>query len=259
MRNRIVMALVSAGLLVLSGCTRSYELNGERMLALDEAIAEATTTEDLWALWAQAESDDKIILEEEILDASSRSQDTDSLQKLSTCTASYKIRSEANRVMDERKRVAQEAWAKREREEQQVQAQKRADEIRLAMKESRQRLMREAGGRLDDKSAEEVKRLVDNWRTPQGSLQVSPYNFDLWQLYMKDYEESFHTNDFYKAFGQPQRKQLINRAVAGIFGLVDHDFYYFYYQCKDGTVQIEIDADSLSKEDLVLVSGLNIL
>ncbi len=259
MGNRVVMTLVSAGLLVLSGCTHSYEVNDKRILALDEAIAEATTTEDLWALWAQAPGNDKIVIEKNILEASSRSQDTDSLQKLSACTANYEIRSEANRVIEERRRVAQEAWAKREREEQQIQAQKKAEEIRVAMKENRQRLIREAGGRLDDKSAEEVKRLIDNWRTPQGSLQVNPYDFDLWQQYMKDYEESFDTGDFYEAFGQPERKQLINRPVAGIFGLVDRDFYYFYYQCRDGTVQIEIDANSLSKEDIVLISGLNIL
>jgi len=258
MRNQARIALAAVAFLVLSGCglVGPYEMRGEQMLTLDQAMARATTTSDLWALHSQAEQawpDDRIVIEELILNVSLESQDTRTLEMLSRLASSEEIKNTAANAVLEHERV-REAEAKRVREEQQVQAQKKAEEIRLAMKENRQRLIRDAAGRLDDKSAEEVKRLIDNWRTPQGSLQVNPYDFDVWQQYINDYKDSFHTSDFYKAFGQPQRKQLISGD-----GNFSPDHYYFYYQCSDGTAQIEIDADSLSKENLVLVSGLNIL
>lgn len=51
MRNQTLMALVLAGLLLLSGCglVGTYELKGEKMLTLDQAIGRATTKNDLYA------------------------------------------------------------------------------------------------------------------------------------------------------------------------------------------------------------------
>jgi len=252
MKNRVLMASALLACLVLSGCglLGPYELGGESMLTLDQAIGRATGRDDLYALMSQASqiglTDDKAIIEQELLKVSSRAGDISTIESLRR-TASTKEVSEAATDTVRAYEQAREEEAKRVREEQQVEAQRKGEEIRLAMKENRRQLFQEAGGRLNDKSAEDVKRLIDNWRTPQGSLQVNPYDYDVWQQYVSDFKDSLHANSFYKAFGQPQRKQLI----------ADH--YYFYYECTDGTAQIEIDADSLSKENLVLVSGLNIL
>jgi hypothetical protein len=241
-------------------------MHGEQMLTLDQAMARAGTAGDLWHLWAQAPTPDKIIIEKEMLsliekEMLSRGIGLADLQKLKDFAYSEEVRKAVDDALlqHEQARQAAEAEAKRQREERQAQAQKKAEEIRLALKEARQRLIREAGGRLDDKSAEEVKRLVDNWRTPQGSgsLEVIPSydsDIDVWVQYNADCKNSFHAGDFYKAFGRPERKQLISGD-----GVFNPDHYYFYYECKDGTAQIEIDATSLSKENLVLVSGLNIL
>ncbi len=251
MRNRIQIALVLAGLLLLSGCglVGSYELEGEQMLTLDQAIARAADTRDLWVLLSQASQldrpNDKIIIERELLSMSSK-QDLATLESLSRCASSEEIRNAAADALREQKQACEEE-AKRERkeqEEQQVQAQKQAEEIRLALKEARQRLIREAGGRLDDKSAEEVKRLVDEWPRVAASLDENVFGGSAWQ---QESPQFFAPSYFYAVFGQPQRKQLIS------------GHYYFYYQCRDGTAQIEIDAARLSNENLVLVSGLNIL
>ena len=129
-----------------------------------------------------------------------------------------------------------EIQEKSEQEARELEEKKRKEEICLAIKESRKQLFQEAGGRLDDKSAEQVKGLIDSWRQEEKR----------WFLNQKDYSEFFGKTDFYKAFGQPDKKQLIS------------NYYYFYYACKDGTVQLEIDADSLSEENIIRVSEMNI-
>jgi hypothetical protein len=49
MRNRIQIALVLAGLLLLSGCgvVGPYEMRGEYMLTLDQALGRASSVYDL--------------------------------------------------------------------------------------------------------------------------------------------------------------------------------------------------------------------
>ncbi|MCL5279695.1 MAG: hypothetical protein M1376_07290 [Planctomycetes bacterium] len=240
MRNRTLIAVALADLSFLSGCgsVGSYELGGEQMLTLDQAIARASDTRDLWVLLSQASQldrpNDKIIIERELLSMSSK-QDPATLESLSRCASSEEIRNAAADALREHEQ-AQEEKAKREREEQQIQAQKHAEEIRLARKESRQRLIHEARGRLDDKSAEQVKRLVDEWAKTPTLVDESWSDPQL-----------FGTTDFYKAFGQPRRKQLIG------------SHYYFYYDCEDGLVQIEIDAGFLDKAGCIIVLDLNIL
>jgi hypothetical protein len=176
-----------------------------------------------------------VVIEGEIFEASSKGPDLDTLRALQRKASSQEIRKAAAEALREHEQ-AREEKAKREREEQQVQAQKHAGEIRLARKESRLRLIHEAGGRLDDKSAEQVKRLVDEWTKTPTLVDESWSDPQL-----------FGGTDFYKAFGQPRRKQLMG------------GHYYFYYDCKDGLVQIEIDAGFLDKAGCIIVSDLNIL
>lgn len=285
MTNRTLIALLSTAFLVLSGCalSGSYEINGESGLSLDRAIALATshstgkstanyttTTADLWYLWKQAPTQEKIVIEEEILkailqgsyaygernDDAHRSEDLyaygirdERLRNLRSKAYSEEVKKAVDDVLlqDQLARQAQAAEDKRKQKARQLEERKRAEDIRFTLQESRKRLIREAGGTLGDKSAEEVKRLVDEWRQDGSGGRR-------WSLEREEYARFFGAGDFYKAFGQPQRKQLISGD--GVFG---SDHYYFYYQCRDGTVQMRIDAEPLSKENLVLVSELNVL
>ena len=87
-----------------------------------------------------------------------------------------------------------------------------------------------------------------NW---DQDVRDTPLVLEKYRELMRDLSDKIEhlrtRNNFCEAFGQPQRKQLI----AGK--------YYFYYDCRDGTVQIGIDADSLDRENYVCVSDLNIL
>ena len=264
MRNRIQIALVLAGLLLLSGCGLGgvYEMKGESFLSLDRAMALATTTDDLWNLWEKAPLDDKTKIEEVLLNASSKmnAQDrTETLQTLQSRASSEKIRDTATGALREYEQAEKEGERRREEERAQAEkeAQKKAEELHLAHKEAMQRLVQEAGGRLDDKSAQEVNRLVDRWRAIgvlyylDQDVSDTPLVLDKYRELMRNLSDTLKQlqtmNNFHKAFGQPQRTQLIS-------GL-----YYLYYDCRDGTVQMEIEADSLDRENHVRVRGLNIL
>jgi hypothetical protein len=269
MRNRIQMVLVLAGLVFLSGCglVGSYELGGEQMLTLDQAIARAADTRDLWVLLSQASQldrpNDKVIIEQELLSVSSNSQDIGTLESLSRCALSEEIRKAAAEALREHEQVEKEAEQRREEQRAQAQkeVQKQAEEIHLTRKEAMQRLIREAGGTLDDKSAEEVKRLVDRWRAFYplcfGPPLTLPEYGELLRDLIDKLEQLRATNNFYKAFGQPLRKQFIGGSN-GVFS--SPSYYYFYYRCRDGTVQMRIDGQELSGDNpMVFVSELNVL
>jgi hypothetical protein len=279
MRSRTLMAVVLPGLLLLSGCGLGgvYEMKGESFLSLDRAMALATTTADLWQLWEQAPTQEKIVVEEEILKGilqgsySTYGKPREGLlQDLRSRASSEEVKKAVDDVLlqDQLAREAREAEEKRKRNARQLEERKRAEDIRLRLQEARERLIRTCAGRLDDKSAEEVKKLVDDWKQVGGLVEnwrgvvvgvverrsKPPCSDDLWELQKDDFAKFFGASVFYRAFGQPERKQFIGGD--SIFG---SGRYYFYYQCKDGTVQMEVNPDSLDKEGYILVSGLNIL
>ncbi len=242
---------------------------------------------DLEELWRQAPPDDKEILEREMLTFLLKQAeingeaDSYNLIRLAQRTSSEEIKKAAgDAVLKYEQTQETEAEPKRQEERAQVRErtttdqvkkavdngvpkgeptspaeakQKRAEEIRLAFRESRERLLRTGAGRLDDKSAEQVKKLVVDWirvRVAVEHTQYSQYWFledFLSNLNDDELGEYFGTDVFYRVFGQPKRKQFISSEGA----------YYFYYECRDGTVQIEVPAALLEK-NVVVVSDLNI-
>jgi hypothetical protein len=60
--------------------------------------------------------------------------------------------------------------------------------------------------------------------------------------------EYFSKETFHKIFGNPKRQQFLSP-----------DSYLFYYDCKDGLVQIKVGAKDLDDDALVLIIELNIL
>ena len=86
------------------------------------------------------------------------------------------------------------------------------------------------------KTVQEVRRLVDNWNNkaiPEMIVNGNP-------------EDS--VSNFYKIFGVPERNQYL-----GAF-----NSYCLYYECEDGYVQLEVDADKFGKENEVCIKDLNI-
>jgi hypothetical protein len=72
-------------------------------------------------------------------------------------------------------------------------------------------------------------------------------------LWWKDYEGFFSAETFYKIFGKPERQQFLSGD-----GLFTVDSYFFYYDCKDGLVQIQVSAVVLDDDGIVLIKELNI-
>ncbi len=255
MRNMTVIVLTWAGLSVLSGCALPgfYEMNGESLLSLKQATALATTTDDLWHLWEQAPVQEKTVIEETILKAilqgTYRTYERpreELLQDLRNRASSEEIKKTVAEVLrqDQVARQARAEEDKRKQEARALQERQQAEARRLKLQESREQLFRACAGSLDHKSAEDVKRLVDQWNQTES----------LWELPQEDFPKFFSVGVFYRTFGQPQRKQLISGDTVFSSG-----HYYFYYPCRDGTVQMEVDAKSLSERDLVFISALNVL
>lgn len=217
---------------------------------------------DLEKLWDQAEGDERELIEHEMLkyllkrleshyDPQGRT--SAALRALGELATSDYIRKAAGEALlgyqqdlQERKQAEETEYKQKQEEEQ-----KQAEGIRLAFHEIRDNLIRIGAGRLDDKPAEQVKKLLEDWN-PQKSNPNQFYWFSLEflpTLNDEELREYFGADVFYRVFGQPQRKQFINSD--GVF--------YFYYDCKDGLVQIELPAELLSEKNVVLVSDFNIL
>lgn len=59
--------------------------------------------------------------------------------------------------------------------------------------------------------------------------------------------KSIHAQSlFYDVFGEPEKRQLVG------------DNYYFYYNCKEGMVQLDINGYLLDNEDVVLIKSVNV-
>jgi hypothetical protein len=251
MRTKKLFALFLV-LLFSGGCSQ-YEVGGEGTSSLDDALAMARNRcpgdiydcysywSDLDKLWEHAKGNEKEVIEREMLtfllkrleDYGDPERTSVTLRALGEKTTSDDIKKAATEALLKYEQ-AQEAEAK-QKEDMQVQEQKQAEDIRLAFRESRERLPRIGAGRLDDKSAEEVKKLLEGWTRGVDDLNVDERG------------EYFSADVFYRVFGQPQRKQFISSDYA----------YYLYYECKDGMVQIKVLA-ALLEENVVLVSDFNI-
>jgi hypothetical protein len=146
--------------------------------------------------------------------------------------------------MEARRQEVKQEQEKREQEERD-----RLEAVRAEFDKSRQRLTEMSNGTLKDKSAQEVKKLVDEWRR-QESLR--------WQLAQQDHAgflANFSAGTFYKIFGKPERQQFLSSNE----GFLTVGYYYFLYRCKDGLVQIQVSASLLDDDGVVMITDLNIL
>jgi hypothetical protein len=259
-------------LLLLGGCSHN-KMEAEAAFSLGDALTAARERcpgdiyncysywNDLEKLWDHAEGDEKELIEHEMLkyllkrleshyDPQGRT--SAALRSLRQKSMNDNIRNAAGEALLGYQQDLQESKQAEETEfkQKQEEEQKQAEGIRAEFRESRDRLIRIGAGSLRDKSAEEIKKLVDGW-TPQKGDPTQYYWFILEflpNLNDEELREYFSADVFYKVFGQPQRKQFIN----------SDGVYYFYYDCKDGLVQIEVPAELLSEKNVVLVSDFNI-
>ena len=114
---------------------------------------------------------------------------------------------------------------------------KQAERERIEFEIKRKKFIQSGDGTLRDKSAQQVKKLVDSWRD------------GLWRW--QDSSKFFSVENFYKVFGEPKRKQFLSSRL-------ESDSYYFLYNCKDGVVQIKVHAEQLDDNGIVFIKDLNI-
>jgi hypothetical protein len=83
---------------------------------------------------------------------------------------------------------------------------------RIEFETKKKELIQNGNGTIRDKSAQEVKKLVDSWKE------------ESWRWI--DGTEFLSVDNFYKVFGEPSRKQLLSSEF-------EPASYYFLYECKD--------------------------
>jgi hypothetical protein len=290
-RNVLVISLF---LVFLAGCNQ-YEIDGAVAYSLDEALVIARNRysgdidnyshsyqSDLEHLWEQAGGHDKEIIEKEMLALSLKLFDIykqhgwdDTLHNLISCLDHLRLKATSEEVktkadvkyselsdlveaIRERERKEQEEkreeWERKERE--------RVEGVRAEFEKSRERLTKICKGTFKDKSTQEVKKLVDEWRQ-ESLLRKLEFGGERWRndfyekitpMEHKVLSDYFSIETFYKIFGKPVRQQFMSSN-----GLSTGDSYIFYYNCKDGLVQIQISARALDDNGIVLIEGLNVL
>lgn len=127
--------------------------------------------------------------------------------------------------------IQQEHQRQKIAEEKQLQKEERARFE--AWKVDRAKFIENAPGSLKNMEAPEVKKLVDDWGEGAWGYRGS--------------SEFFSVETFYKVFGRPESTQFISA----------FNCYYFWYDCKDGKVQIQVNANNFDN-NTVYIDGLNI-
>lgn len=277
------ITVISFAFVFLAGCV-PYKVGQDEYLSLDEALSRVReqyssdiTAHYLWALeelWRQAPQEDKEIIEKEMLEFLLKRLETDlppnnvprAIRELSTCNVLHDLKILKQKATNEEVRTtidrkvsevmqAQREEVKREREKQEQEQRDRVEAVRAEFEKSRERLTKMGNGTLKDKSAQEVKKLLDEWQR-QGFLWVVPGSLT-WNILERDkdaFSANFSTGTFYKIFGKPKKQQYLSGTP-----FVEPNCYIFYYDCKDGLVQIKVDAEDLDDEGVVRIIDLNIL
>jgi len=281
------ISLISFALLFLAGCG-PYKVGQDEYLSLDEALTRVRKQysdsisrldndrdyhfyyfsrcgenrlyfQGLQDLWRQAPQEDKEIIEKEMLTFLLKELEIyaqnggvsvdnwdvlDNLEILKEQTTNEEVRTTIDRKVSEFME-AQREKVKRDREKQEQQERDRVERERAEFEKSRERLIKIANGSLKDKSAQEVKKLLGEWNRQRFLIPEKD----------KDtFSANFSAETFYKIFGKPVRKQFLSS-----IGLLMVDSYVFYYDCKDGLVQIRVDAGDLDDSGIVRIIELNIL
>lgn len=139
----------------------------------------------------------------------------------------------------QRRAAAYERQIQQEREEEERERLEReqAERERIEFETKIKELIQNSNGTLRDKSAQQVKKLVDSWREVMWLWPEKP--------------EFSSVETFYKVFGKPDRTQFLSSRLSP-------DSYYFLYNCKDGLVQIKVSAHQLDDNGIVIIEDLNI-
>ena len=191
---------------------------GTKYMSLDEAL-----------LWANSSYDLELL--------------TDQFGEMGFLGASDEDRRKVERRREE---LQQEQQLESQQRFQAQEAQRIAEEEQIekeekarfeAWKANRAKFIENAPGSLKDMWAPEVKKLVDDWGGG-GGRGISKF-FSA--------ETFFSVETFYKVFGRPESTQFISAL----------NCYYFWYNCKDGKVQIQVDAN-IFDNNTVYIDGLNI-
>ena len=256
------VTLISVAFVFLAGCGY-YELGGEDMLSLDEALARADTLDDLQ------------FLSEQVHSSAPLGEDEEHYRKI------------------DRKR---EEFIRKQREQEEYQQEQERDEHELTFKHEYERefnrqyeqeyellksevttFIQNNNGFLNNKTAREVRKLVEDWQSFIYKLpslrekaysnafkyayheNLSLYNPSGWAWQeaeelartLNKKNDLFSLKNFSKVFGEPQRTQYLSMPYYG-------NVYCFYYACKDGTVQIQVSASDLDDDGIVIIKELNI-
>jgi len=242
------IVIISVAFLFLVGCGL-YEVRGKKYISLNDALARVrepydsrysvtgwvmTYLDDLRALRKQALSEeDKAIIDRKISEAE------------------YSLRRAA--TYDER-RIKQEIQQEREEKEKRERLKReQAERERIEFETKRKELIQNSNGTLSDKSAQQVKKLVDSWK------EGSPSWRWLGEEWKKERAKFFSAETFYKVFGKPDKTQYLSEVEQVLGGgYYDVYYYYFLYGCKDGVVQIKVHAEQLDDNGIVIIEDLNI-
>lgn len=251
------IVIISAVFLFLIGCGvyRVETPGGTMYMSLDEALANAREPDsyniygnnsylyDCEVLWRQAYGKDKIILEKKMLSfllkqAEMNHPDWGNLERLKKQATSEEVKITVDRKLSEYRQAqhAENLWQAKEQE-------RLERERQIDFETRKKELIQHSDGTLINKSAQQVKKLVDKWI--EGSVLPS------WQNLAKERYKFFSIENFYKVFGEPDRKQFLSSRI-------EPASYYFYYNCKDGVVQIKVHAGRLDDEGMVFIQELNI-
>ena len=181
--------------------------------------------------------------------------------------------------IEELEQLQDEMW---ERKKQQVEQQRQKELVQFeqAFKPEYKReyehqksiideLTQYTAGSLKNKTSQEVKKSVDRWQSlwehsRRKAIAYKPVDNTIellgWE-YLEDVcwskvrelmnqsqePDICSVESYYRVFGEPKRTQFLSA-----FGC-----YYFWYTCKDGNVQIQVDADLLD-DNVVRIDNLNI-
>lgn len=232
------VVIISFVFLFSASCTTRYKVRRagkKECMSLDEALSLVNNADDLEELYDQWR--DMALYSGYLVDYDEDGEKLD-------------------RKMNEYKQKRQAKYEKARREQAELEQAEYEREKKAKYehwKKERAEFIRSGTGSLKDKTAQEVKRLVDRWIDDRMIwLSDKHYALSVQGQYMpvEGDDEHYSLNsleNFYKVFGKPQSTQFLSA----------FNCYYFWYVCKDGKVQIEVDADRLD-HDVVYIAGVNI-
>jgi len=219
--------VISIALFLFTGCAITYKVQtptGERNLPIDEALLYVNNEESakkIYRQWRKMYSYSGYL-------ANYEEEGNRINRKLKGLQNKQDLEFQHRRMIEENKK---NELAKIEREQEAIRECER-------LKKEWAEFIQSCDGSLRNKTAQEVKKLVDQ------------YNKDKWHECKE--EGDYSLENFHKVFGKPLKTQFISGSVS-MGGR-----YYLWYTCKDGNAQITVDAYALDEKGRVVILDLSI-